>query len=361
MQKQYGYVTEPAVVKEMTEDGMGEIDVPVDAELISKLKDGDTDPMFVTIEVINEGVSRNGRAYDKKTIESLAEQINADKPNGYYGHLNDDERKTKYPEPQTIWIGAKVSEVGGKLRLFAKGYVLPEAKSLRSYLRKSKAVGKNVAVSVYGLAKVVKDTVNNTMRVKSMALESIDWARPSSEGVLNMGLFSVTSEMTDNSDDLTSGKGEDMNKEEVLKTLTADELKEHNPTVISEMITEATEPIEQAKEVLVTEMADVRTALQLDDEASVVETVKEMTDRINGYELDNQLSAKVESPSARKVIKQLVISEMTSGTAVDEAVTNVLDSETGKELIKEMLEVAPRVAPMTEKPVAKQRKHTKKG
>lgn len=60
MSKQYGYITEPAIVKEMNSDGMGEIDVPVDKTIISELSDGDKDPMFVTIEVINEGVSRNG-------------------------------------------------------------------------------------------------------------------------------------------------------------------------------------------------------------------------------------------------------------------------------------------------------------
>jgi len=184
MSKQYGYITEPAIVKEMNSDGMGEIDVPVDKTIISELSDGDKDPMFVTIEVINEGVSRNGRAYDKHVIESLAEQINENKPDGFYGHLADDERHTKFPEPQTIWLGAKVLEVGGKTRLFAKGYILPEAKTLRSYLKKAKVAGKNVAVSVYGLAKVVKDKVKNISIVQDMTLESIDWARPGAEGVL---------------------------------------------------------------------------------------------------------------------------------------------------------------------------------
>lgn len=358
MSKQYGYITEPAIVKEMTADAVGKLDVPIDAQLITDISEGDKDPMFVTIEVINEGVSRNGRAYDKKTIESLAEQINAKKPDGYYGHLTDDERKTKYPEPQTIWLGAKVTEVKGKTRLFAKGYVLPEAKTLRSYLKKAKAAGKNVAVSVYGLAKVAKDTANNVMRVQSMALESIDWARPGSEGVLNMGLFSVTSEMMDN---ISSDKGVEMDRVEVLKSTTVDELKELNPAVVTEMVNEATQKVEAESEAIVSEMADVRTVLALEDSASVVDVVKEMQSQINDYNLDAQLRHKVESPNARLVVKQLVISEMANGTTVDEAVDNVLGSETGQAVIQEMLDIAPKVAPKVEQPSIQARKFTKKG
>jgi hypothetical protein len=357
MSKQYGFVTEPAVVMEMTSDGNGEIDVPVEEGLVAKLIEGDKDPMFVTIEVINEGVSRNGRAYDKATIISLAEQINAKRPDGYYGHLTDEERQTKFPEPQTIWIGAKVTEVGGKTRLFAKGYVLPEAKSLRSYLRKAKAASKNIAVSVYGLARVVKNGAIQT--VKSMNLESIDWARPGSEGVLNMGMFSVTAEMSNDSK-LTTGEEETMDKVEVLKAATVDELKEANPTVVSEMIAEGSQAKATELETVVSEMTEVRTVLGLEEDASAVETVKEMTERLQGYELDTQLSEKVESATARKVVKELVISEMSSGTPVSEAVDKVLGSETGQAIVKEMLDVAPRVAPKTVQPLAKARKFTKK-
>jgi hypothetical protein len=339
MAEQYGFVTEPAVVMEMTTDGTGTIDVPVEEGLIASLSDGDKNPMFVTIEVINEGVSRNGRAYDKDTINSLAEQINSKKPDGYYGHLTDEERKTKFPEPQTIWIGAKVTEVGGKTRLFAKGYVLPEAKGLRSYLKKAKAAGKNIAVSVYGLAQVVSDKVNNISIVKSMSLESIDWARPGSEGVLNMGLFSVTSEMATSN---IIEQGVTMDKVEVLKSATVDELKENNPELVSEMIVEAVASKDS-------ELAEAQTI------------ISEMTEKLTAFELDSQLQDKVESATARKVVKQLVISEMSSGTPVSEAVDKVLGSETGQALIKEMLEVAPMVAPKTEQPSALARKFTKKG
>lgn len=359
MSKQYGFVTEPALVMEMTADGVGSIDVPVEEGLIAKLAEGDKNPMFVTIEVINEEVSRNGRAYDKDTINSLAEQINAKKPDGYYGHLTDEERKTKFPEPQTIWIGAKVEEVGGKTRLFAKGYVLPEAKSLRSYLKKAKAAGKNIAVSVYGLAQVVMDKARNVTLVKSMSLESIDWARPGSEGVLNMGLFSVTSEMADSN--VIEKQGETMDKVEVLKSATADEIKEANPTIVSEMVAEAVEAKETELQSVVAEMTEVKTALGLAEDASAVETIQEMTSKLNDMRLDTELRDKVESSTARKVVKQLVISEMASGTTVDEAVDKVLASETGQAIVKEMLDVAPRVAPMTMQPVAQARKYTKKG
>jgi len=354
MSKQYGYITEPAIVKEMNSDGMGEIDVPVDKTIISELSDGDKDPMFVTIEVINEGVSRNGRAYDKHVIESLAEQINENKPDGFYGHLADDERHTKFPEPQTIWLGAKVLEVGGKTRLFAKGYILPEAKTLRSYLKKAKVAGKNVAVSVYGLAKVVKDKVKNISIVQDMTLESIDWARPGAEGVLNMGLFSVTSEMAQ---DNKITEGEPMDRLEVLKSATFEEMQEANSTLLSEMVDSTVAEVESQYADVVAEMTAIKD--ELGDKP--VSVIKEMTQKLREYELDTQLRDKVESTTARKVIKQLVVSEMANGTEVSESIDKVLNSETGKAIIKEMLEAAPKVAPMTEQPAVVARKWTKKG
>lgn len=349
---------------EMTGDASAGVDVPVEDGLIEKLSEGDKNPMFVTIEVINEGVSRNGRAYDRETIISLAEQINAKKPTGYFGHLKDDERGNKFPEPQTIWIGAKVEEVGGKVRLFAKGYVLPEAKSLRSFLKKAKAISKNVAVSVYGLAQVVVDKVSNTQLVKSMQLESIDWARPGSEGVPNMGLFTVTSEMADDSEDIKKqGESKPMNKQEVLKSATAAELKEANPEVVSEMVTEAVEAKQAELETVVSEMADVRQSLGLKEDQSVTSVIAEMQQQLKEAELDNQLREKVESPTARKMVKELVVGEMVSDTTltVANAVDKVLESESGKALVAEMLEVAPKVSPKTEQPSVVARKYTKKG
>ena len=152
-----------------------------------------------------------------------------------------------------------------------------------------------------------------------------------------------------------------MDKVEVLKSATADEIKEANPTIVSEMVAEAVEAKETELQSVVAEMTEVKTALGLAEDASAVETIQEMASKLNDMRLDTELRDKVESSTARKVVKQLVISEMASGTTVDEAVDKVLASETGQAIVKEMLDVAPRVAPMTMQPVAQARKYTKKG
>ena len=352
-------INEQAVLREMTSDGIGEINVPVDGQLIAQLSEGDKDPMFVTIEVINEGTSRNGRTYDKDTIYSLAEQINAKKPDGYYGHLTDDERSTKYPEPQTIWISATVKEVEGKLRLFAKGYVLPEAKKLRSYLKKAKVAGKNVAVSIYGMAKVLKDKASDNVLVKSMSLESIDWARPGSEGVPNMGIFSIASEMTDNSNKKQGVKS--MDKKEVLKSATFEDISEANPELVTEMVADITAKTEDAYNEVLSEITNIKNALGIDDSSNSIEVINEMRVKLNEFEIDSQLQQKVEQPSARKVLKGLVVAEMNNGKDVESSIDVVLSSETGKAIISEMITVAPKVAPKVEQPSVLARKFTKKG
>lgn len=356
-----GTSTQEAIIMEMsaTPETQADVDVPVDKDVIAKLKEGDSEPMFVTIEVLNEGVSRNGRAWDKKTILSVAEQINAKKPDGYYGHLTEEERKSKYPEPQTIWVGAKTLEIDGKLRLFAKGYVLPDAKKLRTYLTKAKAIGKNVAVSVYGTAQAIKDKVKNVITMKDFDLESVDWARPGSEGVRNMGIFSVTSEMTEDGDNDNYNEV-NMKREDVLKTVTADELQEHNPTLVSEMTSEVVSSKETELEALVAEMKQVEEVLDIESISSAVDVIGEMREKLTEYEIDAELKNKVDSASARKFVRQLVVSEMSDGHPVDVAVDRVLESETGKSIVEEMVDAAPRVAPATKQPVQSTRKFTKK-
>lgn len=341
-----GRITQETVIAEMSTDGLsGKIDVPVDADLLREIVGDDASPMFVTIEVAREGKSRNNRYYGKKIIQSMAEQINSRHPDGYMGHLTDDERSHKFPEPQTIWLGATAKEVNGKAVLFAKGYVLPEAKSLRSYLRKAKAAGKNVAVSVYGK---VRNAVRNTAGVLDLTnatfmLESVDWARPGSEGFPSQGQFMVTAEMVDNA------KGEEMTKEEVVASLTADELKDMNPELVAEMTTEA---VEAAKETVVSEMTA--------ESDKAVQTIAEMQSTINQYELKEQLRDKVRSPAARKVIEGMVLSEMTDEATVAETVDKVLASESGKAVISEMIVAAPKVAAPVDRPVATARKYTNK-
>ncbi len=334
-----GFTPYTATIAEMSADGKGAL-VVVDPDLLRGVVDSDdTDPMFVTIEVLNEGVSRNGRNWTRELISSVAEQVNAKKVDGYRGHLTEDERSHKSPDAETIWLGATAKEVDGKVRLFAKGYVLPYAKNLRSYLKSAKAAGKNVAVSVYGTARQAAKDAAGVISMANFNLESIDWARPGSEGVPNSGVFMITAEM--NSE---VKEGETMDKAEVLKAVSVSELKEANPEIVSEITNDVTSSFDA----VVQEMEEIK-ALAGDEPVKVIQ---EMRAQLTDLELDNELREKVQSPVARKVIKQLVVSEMASDSIVSELVDKVLTSEEGKAVVKETLDAAPQITPSIDRPAA---------
>jgi len=174
MKKDLKSITIEGTLAEMSIDNKFDIKVPTAKGVdIKALMEGDDDPMFVVVEALNDGVSANNRSYSIETVESVAEQINSLKPDAYQGHLRDEDRPFANPDSKTIWVGAKVLTVDGKKRLFVKGYVLPYAKELKQYLRAAKAVGKKVAVSIYGTA---KELVNSSgiREVLNFKLESID-------------------------------------------------------------------------------------------------------------------------------------------------------------------------------------------
>jgi hypothetical protein len=127
-------------------------DVPtaegVDIEAINK---SDADAMFVTLPIAEIGaISNNGLLYDEALVDSIAEQINANRPGGIFGHLKEEERSTSFPLPAGLWVGAKRE---GQT-LWAKSYIPPGA--ARDYVRNLKAVGGQIATSIYGKGRCVR-------------------------------------------------------------------------------------------------------------------------------------------------------------------------------------------------------------
>src|SRR3954452_2567880 len=179
------HILEPysATIAEMaaTAESTADFAIDVDKSKIDNLLARDKKPMFVTLPVACEGTSVNGRIYKAEHIESIVEQINASHPDGYAGHLTDEERSTKTPDAQTIWLGAVVKEMDGKKVAYAKGYVMPSAKKRREYLQVAKDVGKKVSVSIYGKFDGWYDRAKKTYDIAKINLESIDWSRPGAE------------------------------------------------------------------------------------------------------------------------------------------------------------------------------------
>jgi hypothetical protein len=334
-------VSLPATISEMNSkvDDF-KVDVPFASGVdVKTLTEGDKSPLFVTLEAVNTSISKSKRRYTPEVVSEIARQINEIKPDAYEGHLKEEDRAFARPKPQTIWLGAVVKEIEGKMRLFIKGYVLPYAKELKSYLKAAKASSKKVAVSIYGQA---KQSWNNNFKaydVSDFRLESIDWARSGSEGVPSLGLLTLTSEMDNN---------EIMTREEIVKDLKLSEIKEINPSIVLEMQDELKDEL---RSVVVDEVKgdydlELKTVKEMVDSEDVVGTVKEMIDEISrlkkieaNYSIDSFLNKRVSNDSARKVLKSMVIRELSDDYNKDEAlkvVKEMIASEEGKAVVREM-------------------------
>lgn len=274
------------VIKEIGEE---KIDIPTSIDvkkLIEETKD--KNPLFVTAEILSPQVSRNGRMWTEEIIKSVEKQINENKPDAYQGHLKESERGTKTPDSQTIWIGAATKNIKGKMRLYAKGYVLPYAEKLKIYLKAAKATGKNIATSVYGVADQIWNESKKAYEMSNFQLETIDWARPGSEGVQGTGYFSLASEMK-------QGGSEEIN---ILKK----QIEENESR-----------------------------------ENKLKETIKEMTENYISIEVDNKVGK-----HARGIIRRIVLMEMKekeyTKENADKIIQEIIESKDGMEIIKEVKE-----------------------
>ncbi len=348
----FGHETLDATIAEMSAqaDG-GSVAIPVDSAKVEKLLKRDTDPMFVTIQVAREGVSKNGRIYTAETMKEIAEQINTKNPDGYKGHLTEEERKHKTPDAETIWLGAAVGkDKDGKTCVYAKGYVMPSAKKRREYLQTAFDLGKNVAVSIFGGAeKAVYNAKEKAYDIFGLQVQSVDWARSGSEGIPNDGTLILTSEMVNN-----KSKGdEDMTLQEALQSATAKDLREHNAALVTEIETEA-----RKDHVAVAEMTSLQEMVGAEKVEDTPVKISEMKSELAGFQLNKEIDSRVAVKSARPVLRKMALAEMSETESVQETVERVLQTDQAKAIISEMTST-PKVNPLNDnksQPTA--RKHT---
>jgi len=336
-------VTEQGFLKEIGDVQSLKIDVPFASGIdVDKLIEGDKDPLFVTIEALNPQVSGNRNIWTEELIENVAAQILEKRPDAYQGHIKREHRGDVSPRAQTIWLGALVKHVAGKPRLFIKGYVLPYAKELKQYLKASKAAGKKVAVSVSGQAFQKWNSLKKAYNMLSFDLESIDWARPSSEGVAGLGFLGLASEMK---------KGDSiMERTELLRSVTVSEMKDNCPTIVQEIADEA---VAETKKTVISEMQkDIDTANEkvgeynsllpdsVEDKPKVIKEMLASHESLMESYLDGALEKRVKSSSVRSIIRKQVVSEMVNEMRtkelVDKSIDKVMESEEVKGIVKEM-------------------------
>lgn len=350
-------ILEKGIVKEMKKGADDfKIEVPISDDIdIAELTEGDKDPLFVTVEALNPQVSKNHRVWTEEMMLNVADQIIAKKPDAYQGHLKDEDRATSTPTAKTIWLGAVVKHIAGKPRLFIKGYVMPYAKELKQYLKAAKASGKRVAVSVYGQAEQIWDNVKKTYDIQKFDLESIDWARPGSEGVVGSGYLSVASEM----------KGEVMDREEVIKSVTLSEMESLNPSVLESVRKQEAEKLATTIKEMEDKVAKVEETIKLYGEIKpdVVAEMSKSYDGLMDKYISDKVSEKIKSKSVQSIAIRQIVSEMKdtfkSKELVDQTIEKIVGSDEITSIIREMEATKQVINPGKDNRVESGRKYTK--
>lgn len=231
------------------------------------LKELDANPFFATLPIVPEvgAVSGNGLLYDEELVGSIERQINENRPGGIFGHLKETERDTAFPLPSGIWVGAK--RIANTL--WAKVYCPPGVG--REHLRTLKALGGEIATSIYGKATRFEKVSEGVKRAVDFKLESLDFAPPSRAALRYGAVPHLTTEM-ETSQEVTMA-----DKSEVIKELRDVTVPPNKGWVAPQ------QPVQETEEAMteVIEMATIREALGVPEGMNVVEFVSELREQVD--------------------------------------------------------------------------------
>jgi hypothetical protein len=131
------------------------------------------DAFFVTLPIGQVGAkSRNQRRYSRAAVEQMVAQINAQRPEGMWGHIAADETATRYDPPAIRWLAAVIDGEG-----VAWGKGLPLTAETRDYYRLAKATNARVGTSLVAWAQMDGE------EVQALELVTVDLADPARVGV----------------------------------------------------------------------------------------------------------------------------------------------------------------------------------
>lgn len=186
----------------------------------------------------DSGVSKNKRNWRPVIMDSIARQVMELMPPGHYGHMKPEDIGYVMPPPVITWFGAMTERLSDDAnRLWLKGYIIPleEGNNLKTYIR-TKAVD---SISVWGGLTLLPNEETGVADVLDIDLKSIDISGKLKEG-LHSGIVKLAGEMEEkNNVPTNTGSGEQnkkggnqsMDRLEVIKGLTADEIRSHNPVL----------------------------------------------------------------------------------------------------------------------------------
>ena len=296
---------------------------------------GDPDPLFVTMPIGKAGsTSANKRHYDEEFVLELEKQVLQRRPIGLMGHLNDEDRKTEFPDEAVHWVGAtREADM-----LWGKGYIPPGP--VRDRVKRYKASGRPLATSIDAQASGEWDGDLGAQRMdgKSLDLHQIDFAPADRAGI---SALSVVPQLSREMDEDNSSEG----SEEGIMDFTLEAFKEMKPehqALLPEAVRIAIlETVETPAEVA--QMALVRETLELDKDADVNARVKEILSS-QAEQLKTQIAAKITElvdagiklDHARPTIRHFV--ELEAPKTV-EAVKECYDKVVALEVVTELLKV----------------------
>lgn len=347
-------VSEMGITREMfTWQFSGSVpDVPISPDIdMGTLQAEDDDPLFVTLPAFQiERPSVNRNVISREMGQNLLQQVTADKITGIMGHLDDDERASKYPVPDVYWVGAEMVDDLG----WVKGYVPPGEK--RDMLRAMKRVNSKVALSIYGPSSKTWDSKQGAWVLSEMELEQIDFAPPKRSGYGLAMVPHITAEMIDaQPENNPSEEPKPMEitndlKRQIIREMAADkETLAILPDSVRGAIVDAVPQVQ-----IVREMAQVLSV----EESNLLTVVKEMA-----VQLDRQREASIEQAVVAEIAKQVMpdahisddeddpvvaarafVREMVTmpedADAAADAVQTALESPTVKTILKQMVKNA---------------------
>jgi hypothetical protein len=337
------------VVSEMAQGA--QVLLPLDPETVARVTEGDNDPKFATF-LIESGWSKQRNYWGPEVFESVQEQINnATEPIvGYLGHIPPEQDGFAFPDIQLQWLKSKLQISQDKVKMLVKAYVLPETRG-RDYLKRG------LVRSVSWRGDCLKKPIQGGVAIKDFALESIDLSRPRKAGMQAALVGGLTSEMEEGRQDV---------KPDEIGALTANELRAHNPTLVTAIEDEAKKPLEEkvSEQATTIEAAkpeldlipEIRKLLGMAEDGDILDVLgqtmtqlKEAGRTAKDAILDKVIRRKFKDEGTAKLVKRLIASEMDGidlsgdvekdeeaiSTKVNEMVDNDADL---KEMVSEMEE-----------------------
>jgi hypothetical protein len=325
--------------------------LPLDQEVVARVTEGDTDPKFATF-MIESGWSKQRNYWGAEVFESVQEQINnsSEPIVGYLGHISPEQDGYAFPDIQLQWLKSKLSVSQDKVKMLVKAYVLPGTKG-RDYLNRG------LVRTVSWRGDCLKKPIQGGVAIKDFSLESIDLSRPRKAGMSAALVGGLTSEMDEGRFDV---------KPDEIGALTQNELRAHNSALVTviedeakkplqEKVTEMTTAAEEAKPQLDL-IPEIKKLLGMSEDGDILEVLgqtmtalKEAGKGAKDAILDRVLLRKFKDDSTRKLVKKILVGEMTEielvgdekkdEEAISSKVNEMVDKDEDlKELVSEMEE-----------------------